>query len=84
MLAETVAGDGLWAFLIDEGDVRFRCPQCRHLDYNGGTAQILDELRWACRRCDRKFTRYYLERIIIEDPDLLERAWELVEVGRVG
>jgi len=83
-LAEAVAGDHVFAFLDDEAGVRFRCPQCRRLDCNGGTAELVDDLRWRCRRCDQTWTRYYLERIVLEDADYLARAYRITEVERVG
>ena len=85
-LAWIVAGadDALRApmrFVADDaGGVRFRCPQCRHVDHNGSTA-VLDEIgnRWSCSRCKATGTRWYLERIVIEDPALLDIAQEVAD-----
>lgn len=84
-LAEATAGEGCLDFVIlDDGSIRFRCPQCRYTDHNGGTAVVIDGWRWTCRRCARTWTRYRLERIVLEDAETLDRAYRIVEAERVA
>lgn len=83
-LAEAVAGDRHpFAYLDDAAGVRFRCPLCRFVDSNGGTAEVLDGWRWSCRRCgrDRVWTRRLLERLVAEDAAALD-AVDRIEAAR--
>jgi hypothetical protein len=75
-LAALVSGDGFFSFIDDELGCRFRCPRCSHVDHNGGSAKVLDEWSWQCGRCRHRGTIYELQRVVMEDADLLVRAWD--------
>ncbi len=64
--------------LNDDGLYMFVCPRCGRYDFNGGSAQILDEYRFICHNlaCRASGTRYWLERIILESSDALEALYE--------
>jgi hypothetical protein len=36
----------------------------------------MDEWRWDCHRCRHRGTIYELQRVVMEDADLLVRAWD--------
>ncbi len=78
-LAKAVGGDGIFAYLDADQEygtpARFRCPTCRELGWNGGQAEIVDEWRFRCLNlsCNAQGTRWLLERLVLEDPDALER-----------
>jgi predicted RNA-binding Zn-ribbon protein involved in translation (DUF1610 family) len=75
-LATLVAGDGVFAVLEDEvAGFRFKCPGCHRLDANGGTAQLVDAWRWRCHVCRNFGTRFQLERLVLEDADLISQAY---------
>jgi predicted RNA-binding Zn-ribbon protein involved in translation (DUF1610 family) len=80
-LATLVAGHRFGAVLDDEDGFWFVCPNCRHADHNRPTADVVDAWRWRCSRCRNSGTRYQLERLVLEDANLLARAYELV--GRI-
>lgn len=67
--------------LDDDAGLRILCPRCGHVDQNGPTAAVEHEGRIACPRCRRAFTRAWLERLILEDADLLDAF--LAEVADV-
>lgn len=74
-LVTIVAGHGVFSVLCDEwAGHRFRCPICRDLDANGGSAEVVDDWRWRCFRCRVFGTRFQLERLVLEDADLIGRA----------
>jgi hypothetical protein len=75
-LAALVSGDGFFSFLDDDLGCRFRCTRCSFVDHNGGTAKVIDEWSWACGRCRHRGTIYELQRVVMEDADLLVRAWD--------
>ena len=54
----------------------FICPKCGHADHNAGSATILDAWRWQCHRCRFKGTRYLIERIVLENADMLAALYE--------
>lgn len=57
-------------------DTMFICPRCGHVDHNGGTARVLDARRWSCHWCRHIGTRWFLERVVLEDASMLEALYE--------
>lgn len=76
-LATLVAGHRFGAVFDDEDGFWFVCPNCRHADHNRPTADVVDEWRWRCFRCRNSGTRYQLERLVLEDGDLISRAYAM-------
>jgi hypothetical protein len=75
-LAALVSGDGFLGFIDDELGCRFRCPRCGFVDHNGGSAKVVDEWSWECHRCRHRGTVFELQGLVLEDADLLVRAWD--------
>ena len=48
---------------------RFRCPRCRQVDHNGGTAEVRANWRWSCFHCKSDGTVAELRRVALESPD---------------
>ncbi len=86
-LAYLVAGDHRFAWIDDPalGNIMFRCPRCQVVGANGPTAELIDEWRWSCRQChqtprhlpNKLSTRFELERVVLEDAELLVAAYKL-------
>lgn len=88
LLAEAVAGDGWPSFAAGAHDVpeaRFTCPECRGTGgstlfwlqsgtrSSGPSAVVEDDWRWRCSACGVRRTRWFLERLVLEDGALLDR-----------
>jgi predicted RNA-binding Zn-ribbon protein involved in translation (DUF1610 family) len=82
LLAAVVSSRVRGAYIDACDEVRFLCPKCARTDYTGGTAEILDAYRWRCWKCHHHGTRYLLERLTLEDADLLEYLYRLIEERR--
>lgn len=78
-LAAMVSGDGIFSYMDDPCFPRFRCPRCSHVDHNGPTAEVQSDWLWSCSRCRASGTVFELQRIVLEDGDLLVRAWQRLE-----
>jgi transposase-like protein len=68
-----------FALTFVDGETRVVCPSCSYVDHNGGSASVIDQWRWSCDRCRRTGTRYQLERIVLENAEMLEALYEQVQ-----
>lgn len=64
----------------------FSCPGCQRrrprqrLNTDQPAASPEDELCWRCTKCGRRGTRFWLERLVLEDGDALRRLFEAMAV----
>lgn len=65
----------------DDGSFVGICPRCGRHDHNGGTAELIDTWRWRCGPCRHTGTRVAIERIILEDADVMDRFFRLIAEG---
>jgi hypothetical protein len=78
VVAEVVAGDGPHRFVSFGAQVFFRCPICKHRDFNVPSGTLVDDVRWRCTRCRHEGTRYELERLVLEDAETLDRMLRII------
>jgi hypothetical protein len=61
----------------------FPCPVCDpERERLSPWARLVDSIRWRCEACRSTGTRWQLERLILDNPDLLEAFLARTEIGR--